>query len=140
MKQYQYEDHTAEAKFTAFGSTIEEAFTNAALALTNIIVETKNIKPAIKKEITIEAKQQKALLYDFLQEFIILFDSEFFALNKIETLTIKEEKEKWVLECVCYGDDAQEYETLSGVKAVTYNEMEIKEVKDLWNITVVLDV
>ena len=53
MKQYEYLEHTAEAKFAAYGKTIEEAFSNAAIAMENIIVETEKIKPKIKKKITI---------------------------------------------------------------------------------------
>jgi SHS2 domain-containing protein len=140
MKQYVYQEHTAEAKFTAFGSSLEEAFINAALATSNIIIKTEEIKPVTKKQITVEAKHLKGLLYDFLQEFIVLFDSEFYAINKIEDLKIKQKDNAYSLTCTCYGDDTHKYETLSGVKAVTYNEMEIVEEKNKWHISVVLDV
>jgi len=140
MKKYQYEEHTAEAKFTAFGKTLEEAFINSALATENIIIKTDSIKPKIKKQISIEAKHLKGLLYDFLQELLVLFDSELFALNKIDNLHIQQKDNEYHLKCVLYGDNASSYETVSGVKAVTYNEMDIKEVDSVWNITVVLDV
>ena len=45
MKQYEYLEHTAEAKFAAYGKTMEEAFSHAAVAMENIIVETEKIKP-----------------------------------------------------------------------------------------------
>ena len=75
-KQYEYLSHTAEAKFAAFGKTMEEAFSNAAYAAENIIVETEKVKPKIKKKISIETKHLKALLYDFLQEFLVLIHSK----------------------------------------------------------------
>lgn len=140
MKPYEYLPHTAEAKFAAYGKSLEEAFSNAALAMENIIIETEKVQPKIKKKITIETKHLNGLLYDFLQELLILFDSERFALHKIENLEIKQKGSDYILSCVAWGDDAQHYEILSGVKSVTYNEMEIKKEKSGWKVVVVLDV
>ncbi|MEK6868344.1 MAG: archease [Nanoarchaeota archaeon] len=140
MKQYEYLEHTSEAKFAAWGKTIEEAFSNAAIAMENIIVETEKVKPKIKKKIVIETKHTKALLYDFLQELLVLFDSERFALHKVETITIHQKGSDFHLHATVSGDDAQHYEMHSGVKSVTYNEMEITEKKGVWKVVVVLDV
>lgn len=140
MKQYEYLSHTAEAKFAAYGKTMEEAFSNAAIAMENIILETEKVTPKIKKKITIETKHKKALLYDFLQELIVLFDSERFALHKVETITIHQKGSDFHLHAAISGDDAKHYEILSGIKSVTYNEMEISEEKGVWKVVVVLDV
>lgn len=140
MKKFQYEEHTAEAKFTAFGHSLEEAFVNAALAMENMMLDTGKVKPKIKKQINIETKHLKSLLYDFLQEFIVLFDSEFFVLNKIDTLKVKQKGSDYILIAIVWGDNAHHYEVLSGIKAVTYHEMEIKEEKGYWKVVVVLDV
>lgn len=140
MKQYEYLSHTAEAKFAAYGKTMEEAFSNAAIAMENIIVTTEKVKPKIKKKIIIETKHKKALLYDFLQELLVLFDSERFALHNVEALQIAQKGSDYHLHATVSGDDAQHYEMHSGVKSVTYNEMEISEEKGLWKVVVVLDV
>ncbi len=140
MKKYEYLPHTSEAKFLAYGKSLEEAFAHAALAVENIIVETEKVKPKIKKNIVIETKHLKALLYDFLQEFLVLFDSEYFALHKVEEIKIQQKGSDYLLHATASGDNAQHYKIHSGVKSVTYNEMEIKEEKGIWNITVVLDV
>lgn len=139
-KPYKYLPHTAEAKFAAYGKSLEEAFSNAALAMENIIIKTEKIQPRIKKKITIETKHLNGLLYDFLQELLILFDSEHFALKKIETLKIRQKGSDYLLTATAVGDSAQQYEILSGVKSVTYNEMEIKQEKGKWKVVVVLDV
>lgn len=140
MKPYEYLPHTAEAKFAAYGKSMEEAFSNAALAMENIMTDTEKIKPNIKKKIVIETKQLPALLYDFLQELLILFDSEHFAIKKIENLKIQQKGSDYLLTATAMGDDAQHYEIISGVKSVTYNEMEIKKEKGQWKVVVVLDV
>ncbi len=140
MKQFEYLEHTSEEKFAAYGKTMEEAFCNAALALENIIVKTENIKPSIKKKISIETKHLKGLLFDFLQELLILFDSQYFVINKIADMHIQQKGSDYTLECNAYGDNAKKYPILSGVKSVTYNEMEIKQEKEELKITVVVDV
>ncbi len=137
---YEYLSHTAEAKFAAYGNSLEEAFCNAALAMENIIVDTEKVKAKIKKKITIEAKHLKALLYDFLQEFLVLFDSERFALYRVSSLRIQQKGSDYILEATVSGDDAAHYEMHSGVKSVTYNEMEIVQEKGQWKVVVVLDV
>ena len=38
MKRFEYMEHTADAKFKAFGKTMNEKFENCAYGLFNIIV------------------------------------------------------------------------------------------------------
>ena len=140
MEKFEYLSHTSEEKFAAYGKTMEEAFCNAALAMENIIVKTEKVKPKIKKKITLETKHLNALLFDFLQELLILFDSEHFVINKIADMHIQQKGSDYTLECNAYGDNAEHYPMLSGVKSVTYNEMEIKNEKDMWTVTAVVDV
>lgn len=140
MKPYEYLPHTAEAKFAAYGSSLEETFVNAALALENIIVDTSVVKPKLKKKIVIETKRLESLLYDFLQELLILFDGSGFVMHGIEELHIQQRGSDYVLSCTALGDHAKHYAMLSGVKSVTYNEMEIVQSKKGWKIVVVLDV
>lgn len=140
MKPYEYLSHTSEAKFAAYGKTIEEAFSNAALALENIMVDTSSVQPKLKKNIRLKASRLESLLYDFLQEFLILFDSEQFVLHEIQKLTLTQQKNSFSLNAVAAGDRAQHYEIISGVKSATYNEMEISQQKNGWKLVVVLDV
>jgi SHS2 domain-containing protein len=140
MKKFEYLSHTSEEKFAAYGKTMEEAFCNAALALENIIVKTESVKPIIKKKVCIETKHLKGLLFDFLQELLILFDSEHIVIHKIADMHIQQKGSDYVLECIVYGDNAKTYQLLSGVKSVTYNEMEIIQENQAWKITVVVDV
>ena len=44
MVKFKFLEHTADAKFQAYGKNMEEAFSNAALAMFSIITDTKKIK------------------------------------------------------------------------------------------------
>ena len=138
MKQYEFLPHTADVKFRAYGSTMAEAFSNAALALREIVTEDK-VKGKIEKVISVESEDEKALLYDFLEQFLILLDSEDFLLGSVEELKIKK-NEKFKLNAVVKGDtDLKKYKTETHIKAVTYQEMEIKKEKDRYMLQVILD-
>ena len=45
--KFKYLEHTADCKFQAFGKTLEEAFTNSALAMSNVMHPPEKIKPKL---------------------------------------------------------------------------------------------
>jgi len=140
MKQYIFLPHTADIKFQAYGKTLEESFANAALALADVITDPKKVEANIKKKIDVESEDEKALLYDFLEQFLILIDTESFLLNKIDKIGIKKTKSKLSLTADISGDNKiKDYDIKTTIKAVTYQEMEIKKEKDKYMVQVVLD-
>jgi len=153
MEKYKFLPHTADVKFQAFGGSLEEAFTNAALATAHVIVDPSKVETRVRKEIDVESEDKEALLYDFLEQFIILLDSEGFLLHEIKELTIEEgdntEKSKisgitgrdFKLKAIVVGDNnIDKYEPETHIKAVTYQEMIIKKENDMYMIQVVLDI
>lgn len=136
MKKFTFIEHTADIKYQASGRTIQEAFKNAALALTQVISHDK-IKQ--KKELTVKVKGNdfENLLYNFLEELVFLFDTKHFILSKVKSLTINKKKE---LEATLLGDKASNYELHSAVKAVTYHDMLVQRKKEEWMVQVVLDI
>jgi SHS2 domain-containing protein len=137
--KYKYLDHTADAKFQAFGKSLEEAFENAALAVFNLIVKTEDVKPKIVKKISVQSRKKESLLYDFIEELLYLLDTEGFVLNKIENLKIEEKDEMFHLHAKAWGDSYKHYEVHGSAKSVTYNDMFIKEEKDQVTVQVVID-
>jgi len=133
---YEYFEHTADIKFQASGKTIEEAFSEAALALKQIIAENINVKDKIKKEITIKGTDKESLLYNFLEEFLFLLDSEGFLLKDIKSIKIEGNN----LKAKLTGDKASNYKFTNDVKAITYNSMFVKKEKDKYVVQVVVDV
>lgn len=129
MKKYIYLEHTADAKFQSFGKSLEEAFSNAALAMLNLMRKTSSVKATIKKEIKAKGKDREALLYNFLEEILFLLGSKNFLTCKIKSVKIKEIKKRYKLEAELLGDNASKYKFFGEVKAITYNSMLIKEDK-----------
>jgi len=133
--KFKFLEHTADIKFQAFGKDVKEVFENSALALKNIIFDGK-VEKKKKIKIKIRGKDFESLLYNFLEEFLFLFDSRNFLVSEIQNLKIK----KFQIDAEVLGDDAKNYKIKQHVKAVTYNEMFVKQQKNKWIAQVVLDV
>ena len=138
--KYKFLPHTADAKFQAFGKTLDEAFSNAALAMFSVMFETEKIKPKLTKTIEVKASNKESLLYNFLEELLFYLDSETFFLHKVKTLRITKHNGDLILFSEVVGDtDLSGYAIHSEVKAVTYNEMFIKQEKNKVVVQVVVD-
>lgn len=136
MVKFKFLQHTADAKFQAFGKTLEEAFSNAALAMFSVMYEPEKIKGKVSKKIAVKADNKETLLYKFLEELLFLLDSQSFFLHKVKSISIKD----GVLDAVVTGDtELSKYKIHGEVKAVTYNEMLIKEEKGKVVLQVVVD-
>jgi len=135
--KFKFLEHTADIKFRAFGKTLEEVFENSALAISNIMYKGK-VKEEKKLKIKVKGKDLENLLYNFLEEFLFLFDSEIFLFSGVESIKIDEKN--FTAEAEVSGDDAKNYKINIGIKAITYNEMFVKKAKDGWEAQVVVDV
>jgi SHS2 domain-containing protein len=140
IMKYEYFEHTADVKFKAHGKNLEEAFSNAALAMFNVMFEHDKVKENLRKNISVNGKDLKSLLYNYLEELLFLLDSEHFLLSGVERVKIDRMGDRYVLTSMVVGDKAGNYETAGDVKAVTYNEMEIKEDPSGCYVQVVLDI
>jgi len=133
--KYKFLEHTADVKFQSFGRNLNESFENAAYALKEVMFGRIKIKAKIKKKIKIKAKDNEGLLYRFLEQFLYFLDAENFIFNKVK-VKIKDLK----LEAEVLGDKAKNYKFTNDVKAVTYNQMFVRQDKSRWICQVVLDV
>ncbi|MGB8953073.1 MAG: archease [Candidatus Aminicenantales bacterium] len=139
MEKYRHLPHTADGKFQAFGSTLEEAFTNAALAVASLMWDWERIEKKTVRPVRAEGKDLEQLLYRFLEEILYLLDTENFLLAAVEGLKIETGEGVHRLEAVFRGDRfTGQHEVFGDVKAVTYHEMEIKK-NDHFTIQVVVD-
>ena len=125
--KYEFFEHTADAKFRAYGRNLEECFANAAEAMTSIIVKPESVAAKIRKSVSITGSDLKSLLYSFLEQFLILLDTDSFVLHNVENISINSAGKKYLLSATLAGDSSGNYELDTGIKAVTYNEMEVTE-------------
>lgn len=129
----------ADIAYNAYGKTLAELFENAALALSDVTVNLKDVKSKIKKEIALKSDKIDTLLYDFLSEIIFIKDTDGLLFSKYH---VKIDEKKISLKAICQGEqiDRQRHELRNDVKAVTMHLFEIKKVKDKYTCTVVVDI
>ena len=124
--KYKYLRHTADAKFQAFGETLEEAFCYAAQAMVSLMWDPEKIEAKIEYKLCVSGKDEKQLLVNFLEDILFKLDSKLFLLKTVEEICCDKENNQVTLKAVLSGDTFSErYETFGEVKAITYNEMEI---------------
>ena len=140
MEKYRFLEHTADAKFQAFGKTLEEAFSNAALATAFFMWDWRKIEKRIEHKVEVEGKDPKQLLCSFLEEIIYLSDTKMFLLSSAEKVRIEKKEGRYLLKAFFRGDKySDKYKIYGDVKAITYNEMKIEN-RDHSMVQVVVDI
>ena len=140
MKKYRFLRHTADAKFQAFGDTLEEAFQQAALALVSLMWNRETLDNKLEIPVEVEGHDMKQLLLNYLEEILYLFDTRRFLLSQVNDISIERKEGRYVLRALFRGDAySNKTEVFGDVKAITYNEMEIRSTMP-FRIQVVADV
>lgn len=140
---FKFVEHTADVKVKCWGPTLEEAFSQAAAGLmATITPNLALIDKRVERTIQVESEDKEALLYDFLSEFLFLFDVEGLVFGEIKVQSIEKRGEEFSLEASLQGEefnkDKHEYGT--EVKAITYSYMKIEQQEDRTNIEIVFDI
>jgi SHS2 domain-containing protein len=139
-KKYEFFAHTADAKFQAFGQSLEEAFTNAAYATVSLMWDREEIARKVRLPVEVQGRDLEQLLVNFLEEILYLLDSRMFLLHDVEKIKIREEMDLFKIDGIFVGDYAgTQYEPFGDVKAITYDELEIHS-NSFFMVQVVVDV
>lgn len=140
MGTYYFLEHTADEKFVVEASSLEDGFSTCVQAFYEIIIPKQKVKNVHSKKITIRAKRLRSLLYDFLNEFVFVFDDEDLLLANVEELSIKKLGEEYELTATLNGDKHYSYDVVTEIKNMTYSDMLIEQENDSVKITVVVDI
>jgi SHS2 domain-containing protein len=139
MKKFEFLDiTTSDVAFEAYGKDLNELFKNSALAMFEVIVNTKQIEPKVERKVSLEGNDLQSLMFNWLNELLIFVDSENLAFSQFD---VKVDEKNLKLEAVCKGEEInrEKHETRTHVKACTYHKMEIKKNK-IWKARVILDI
>lgn len=135
---YEFLSHTADVKFKVTSASWNEMFVDAANALNEVMLGKIKIEENEERSFEVEGKDLETLLHNLLEEFLFLLDAEDFVLSKIKSLEFDREKLKIKISVV--GDAGLNYEFTNDVKAITFNDMYVKENEGKFECQVVLDV
>ncbi|NIO22432.1 MAG: archease [Candidatus Aenigmarchaeota archaeon] len=136
MKYKFIDDLTSDVLFEAYGKDLKDLFTNAALALFSVICQIGKVKPRIKKEVEVGGEDTKDLMFNWLQELIVLVDTEEMFFSKFEVREIDERH----LKAKCYGEGITKGKSGTLVKGVTYHKFGVEKTDKGYKVTVSLDI
>ena len=141
MKRYRFLEHVSDAYIAAYGTSLEEAFENAALSMFSVMTDIKRIRKLVKEEVTVEAENEKTLLHDWLSKLHLKFETERKLFSSFKVYTIDKTNTLFRLTGEAYGEpfDPKRHPSRAEVKAVTYHRMEVVESQGRWTIKFILD-
>ena len=140
MKRYRLLPHTADGKFQAFGRTLEEAFSNAALALASLMWDWSAVEAKTSVPVRVRGRDHEQLLVKLLDEVVYLKETRRFLVGRVQGLAIEAGPEGLTLVAEFLGDQSSDRHELHGeVKAATYHEMKIVRHGTGCSVQVVVD-
>jgi SHS2 domain-containing protein len=148
-KKYEILEHPAELRLKIYGKTIEELFMNAAEAMADILAtrDKRQAEKAKKENIKIQSADLDSLLVDFLSE--ILAKSQISkAVYLVSSIKYPAFADASAGRQASGGQAGLEVE-LTGypvdhfdedIKAVTYQDLNIQKINDIWQTEIVFDI
>lgn len=138
MERYKTIDHTADIGIIAFGRDLKEVFVNSAYAMFDIITEANNIKPVESHEFSISADDIEELLVAWLDELLFKYETERILFGDFEISSLDNKN----IQATAKGEklDKGRHIIKTEIKNVTYHQLKIEKVNDIWEAQIIFDV
>jgi SHS2 domain-containing protein len=138
-KDFEVIEHTADIGIRAYGVDISRAFVNAARGMFSLITDIDQVNEVLYRDVQATAPDKEALLVEWLNELIFLFDTELVLFTRfhIQTLSDREIKSR------CWGEkiDKSRHELRRGIKSATYHMLKVEQKTDyLCQVQVLFDI
>ncbi len=120
-------EHATDAFIEVNASSLEEAFVIAGKSVVETILDMDKVSDAKVRQITVSGKDLNYLLYNWLEELIILTITEGFASKIIEVKLEKNAGHKIVATLRGEDIDIKKHHFKVEIKSPTFHQMEIKQ-------------
>ena len=120
---------------------MEEAFSQAGLALFETMLDTGKVLPKTSEEVRAAGHDEKELLYNYLEELLLLFEVRQLALGDFTVSSITHSKAEVRLKGKTRGEpyDRARHNGKVEVKGITYHLMEIEKSPEKVRVRFLLD-
>jgi SHS2 domain-containing protein len=138
---YEYRDHTSEAWLIGIGASLEEAFSEGAKALFELMVDISQIAARETVAIGCESDSLETLFADFLNALIIHKDAEKLVFSHFELQPIERRGQSFILRGQAFGErfDPARHESRTDVKAATYSGLSVQQTTEGYRAEAVVD-
>ena len=137
MGKWEHFYHQADIGVRGIGSTVEESFQQAAVALMAVICSPEKVTPSKHIGIQCSSDDVELLLADWLNAIVYEIATRKMLFSRFE-VRIKEGK----LTGTAWGEmaEAEKHETAVEVKGATYTELAVRQENGQWVAQCVVDV
>ena len=127
---YRYLEHSTDAIIEVIAPNLTKAFEIVGKSVVQTILDDSKIEEIVHKKIIVKGKDLHYLLYNWLEEIIILTITDGFAIKRFK-LDLK--KEPFVITAELFGEDIdiKKHGFKVEIKSPTFHEMEIVEGMDV---------
>lgn len=141
-KRFRFLEHTADAYVEAYGASLEEAFENAAVAMTDVMTELEKVEAKTKESFVVDASDEYALLYSWLEELLLEFELKGRLYSCFEVSGIVRTSGGFRLHARAWGEnyDQEKHPSKVGIKSATYHQMEIVKKPESVTVRFILDI
>jgi SHS2 domain-containing protein len=139
---FEFLEHMADAYIAAYGKDLAEAFEDAAAAMFEVMTDIEKVSPEIEDYIEVEAADEYALLYNWLEALLVKSEIEEMLYSKFEISKITRNADGLKLKAKVWGEkfNPERHPQKVGVKAVTYHQMEIVKEPNKTTVKFILDI
>ncbi|MFH1107545.1 MAG: archease [Candidatus Micrarchaeota archaeon] len=138
--KYRYMGHTADVMYEAYGQSFEKALENAALALFEVIADTRKIRAAKKVELREKAETLEDLAGFVLSDLNSESDAREIFFKRMKAGKLERTKDGYSIGFTAEGEPYSVEKGRSHVKAVTKHETQVEEKGGKWRIRILLDI
>ena len=124
---YRTLDHATDAIIEVTADNLKEAFQIAGISVIETILDSTKVDEIDSRKLVVKGKDLKYLLYNWLEEIIILTITDGFAGKRIEIDILR--NKNYEIHAEVFGEtiNLKKHEFKVEIKSPTFHEMEIKE-------------
>jgi SHS2 domain-containing protein len=138
QKPYEVFEHTADVGLHAWGRTLSELFIHAAEGMESLMVAPEQVRVQVRREIAVTGHDEVSLLIAWLNELIVLFDTEYLLFRQFEIDDISGTYLKGHASGEPY--DEQRHHLGSAIKAVTWHEAAVERTDEGYKARIIFDI
>jgi SHS2 domain-containing protein len=137
MRRFEVLDHTADIGLIIYGENLKVLFENAGEAFFHLITDLRKVRRRIEKRINIGGESLDRLMVDWLSELLYLHDVENLLFKGFKVESVGKDGLKAIVKGEPFREGVHVIKT--GVKAVTYHQIEVRQEQEGWRARIIFD-
>ena len=135
---YETFEHTADLGLQVRAANLDALFAEAGRGFLSILIENpSDVRPRRDVKLQVEGTDKDYLFFDWLNELLYRFEIDHLLLAEFD-VTLDQRG----LRAIARGEpvDADRHSLAHEIKAITYHQLEVKQVPDGWQARVIVDI